>query len=92
LVDGQGFAKVQAHVTDAIEKGAHVLTGGKPLEGLFFEPTVLTRVKPGMLVMREETFGPVAPVLTFHDDAEAVALANDTAYGLAAYLWTNDLA
>jgi succinate-semialdehyde dehydrogenase/glutarate-semialdehyde dehydrogenase len=91
LVDAQGFAKVEAHVTDAIEKGAHVLTGGRPIEGLFFQPTVLTGVTPGMLVMQEETFGPVAPVLTFRADAEAVRLANDTPYGLAAYLWTNDL-
>jgi succinate-semialdehyde dehydrogenase/glutarate-semialdehyde dehydrogenase len=90
-VDAQGFAKVEAHVTDAIEKGAHVLTGGRPIEGLFFQPTVLTGVTPGMLVMQEETFGPVAPVLTFRADAEAVRLANDTPYGLAAYLWTNDL-
>jgi succinate-semialdehyde dehydrogenase/glutarate-semialdehyde dehydrogenase len=91
LVDAQGFAKVEAHVTDAIEKGAHVLTGGRPIEGLFFQPTVLTGVTPGMLVMQEETFGPIAPVLTFRADAEAVRLANDTPYGLAAYLWTNDL-
>jgi succinate-semialdehyde dehydrogenase / glutarate-semialdehyde dehydrogenase len=91
LVNAEGFAKVEAHVTDAIEKGARVLTGGSRMEGLFFKPTVLTRVKPEMLVMQEETFGPVVPVLTFRTDAEAVQLANDTPYGLAAYLWTNNL-
>jgi succinate-semialdehyde dehydrogenase/glutarate-semialdehyde dehydrogenase len=91
LVNGQGLEKVRAHVSDAVSKGAQVATGGRPLDGLYFEPTVLTGVKPGMLLMEEETFGPVAPVTTFRDDAEAIRLANDTPYGLAAYLWTRDL-
>lgn len=91
LVNARGLAKVQAHIGDALEKGAAVLAGGRSLRGLYFEPTVLTGVNAGMRVMREETFGPVAPVLRFRDEAEAVALANDTTYGLAAYLWTRDL-
>jgi succinate-semialdehyde dehydrogenase/glutarate-semialdehyde dehydrogenase len=91
LVDAQGLAKVQAHVADAIEKGAKPAAGGHALEGLFFEPTVLTGVRPEMLMMREETFGPVAPVVRFEEEAEAVRMANDTPYGLAAYLWTRDL-
>ena len=91
LVNRQGLEKVQAHVSDAIAKGARVHTGGRAKDGLFFEPTVLTGIVPGMLLMREETFGPVAPVLTFRDDAEAIRLANDTPYGLASYMWTRDL-
>jgi len=91
LVNARGMAKVQAHIRDALEKGAEVLAGGQPLHGLYFQPTVLTGVKTGMRVMQEETFGPVAPVLRFRDEAEAVALANGTTYGLAAYLWTRDL-
>jgi succinate-semialdehyde dehydrogenase/glutarate-semialdehyde dehydrogenase len=91
LVDAQGMAKVQAHVDDAVRKGARVLTGGKPAEGLYYQPTVLTEVDSGMLLMQEETFGPVAPVMTFRDEQEAIRLANDTPYGLAAYLWTREL-
>jgi succinate-semialdehyde dehydrogenase/glutarate-semialdehyde dehydrogenase len=91
LVNARGLAKVQAHIDDALEKGARVLTGGVPLGGLYFEPTVLAGVTTGMRVMQEETFGPVAPVLRFRNAAEAVSLANDTTYGLAAYLWTRDL-
>ncbi len=92
LVNRQGLEKVQAHVADAIGKGARAITGGRATHGLFFEPTVLTGIAPGMLLMREETFGPVAPIITFQDDAEAIRLANDTPYGLASYLWTRDLA
>jgi succinate-semialdehyde dehydrogenase/glutarate-semialdehyde dehydrogenase len=91
LVDAQGLQKVSAHVEDAVSKGARVLTGGHALEGLFYAPTVLTNLHPGMRILNEETFGPVAPVLTFRTTAEAVALANDVPYGLAAYLWTRDL-
>src|SRR5690606_39159418 len=91
LVDAQGLAKVAAHVEDAVAKGARVVTGGKGLEGLYFQPTVLADVTPDMLMMREETFGPVAPVVTFDDDAEAVRMANDSPVGLAAYLFTNDV-
>ena len=91
LVDEQGLRKVQAHVANAQEKGAILVTGGHVLQGLYFEPTVLSEVRPGMRLLEEETFGPVAPVLTFRDEAEAVRLANATPYGLAAYLWTRDL-
>jgi len=91
LVNARGLAKVQAHIADALEKGAEVLAGGRPIQGLYFEPTVLAGVRPSMRVMQEETFGPVAPVLRFRDEAEAVALADGTTYGLAAYLWTRDL-
>jgi succinate-semialdehyde dehydrogenase/glutarate-semialdehyde dehydrogenase len=91
LVDAQGLEKVSSHVQDAVSKGAHIVTGGKALMGLFFEPTVLSRVKPGMRILEEETFGPVAPIMSFRSIAEAVDLANDVPYGLAAYLWTRDL-
>jgi succinate-semialdehyde dehydrogenase/glutarate-semialdehyde dehydrogenase len=91
LVDEQGYAKVRAAVEDAVAKGARVAVGGEPRGGLFYAPTVLTEVRRGMKVLDEETFGPVAPVVPFRDEAEAVAMANATGYGLAGYLWTRDL-
>ena len=91
LVNAQGLEKVQAHVSDAIGKGARAVCGGRATNGLYFEPTVLTGIIPEMQLMREETFGPVAPVITFRDDAEAIRLANNTPYGLASYMWTRDL-
>ena len=91
LVDQQGFAKVRDAVADAVAKGARVAVGGEPRGGLFYAPTVLTEVRRGMKVLDEETFGPVAPVVPFRDEAEAVAMANATGYGLAGYLWTRDL-
>ena len=91
LVDQQGYEKVRAAVADAVAKGARVAVGGEPRGGLFFAPTVLTGVRRGMKVLDEETFGPVAPVAPFRDEAEAVAMANATGYGLAGYLWTRDL-
>jgi succinate-semialdehyde dehydrogenase/glutarate-semialdehyde dehydrogenase len=96
LVDDRAVAKVEEHVADAISHGATVVTGGKrlpPPEGhadRFFAPTVITGVRPGMAIMTEETFGPVAPVVRFEDEADAIAMANDTPYGLAAYLYTRD--
>lgn len=92
LVDAQGYGKVRAAVEDAVAKGARVAVGGEPRGGLFFAPTVLTSVRRGMKVLDEETFGPVAPIAPFRDEAEAVAMANATGYGLAGYMWTRDLA
>lgn len=92
LVDEQAVAKVERHVADAVAGGARVTTGGKAAGGLYYPPTVLTDVAPDALMLREETFGPVAPIVAFDSDAEAVRLANDTEYGLAAYVYTRDLA
>ncbi len=91
LVDEQAVEKVSRHVEDAVARGAELLTGGQRLDGLYYAPTVLKGVSADSLIMQEETFGPVAPISTFHTDAEAVALANSSQFGLAAYLYTNDL-
>ena len=94
LIDAKAVAKIEEHIADAVAKGAAVKLGGKrhALGGTFFEPTILTQVTPNMLVAREETFGPVAPLFKFQTEAEAIAMANDTEFGLAAYLYTRDLA
>ena len=94
LIDGKAVAKVEEHIADALRKGARVALGGKrhALGGTFFEPTILTGVTSEMLVAREETFGPIAPLFKFHSEAEAISMANDTEFGLAAYLYTRDLA
>jgi succinate-semialdehyde dehydrogenase/glutarate-semialdehyde dehydrogenase len=91
LVDRQGLDKVAAHVDDAIGKGANAVVGGKRRDGLFFDPTLLTGVRSGMRILEEETFGPVAPIVGFTDEAEIIRAANATPYGLAAYVWTKDL-
>ncbi|TBU76396.1 NADP-dependent succinate-semialdehyde dehydrogenase [Phytopseudomonas daroniae] len=93
LIDGNAVAKVQAHLSDALSKGAQVLQGGKvhALGGNFFEPTVLTGVTDDMRVTREETFGPLAPLFRFTDEADVVRQANDTEFGLACYFYTRDL-
>lgn len=93
LIDQRAVAKVREHIDDALSLGARVLTGGKPhaLGGTFFEPTVLANVTPAMRVSREETFGPVAPLFRFKTDAEVMALANDTRYGLASYFYSRDI-
>jgi succinate-semialdehyde dehydrogenase/glutarate-semialdehyde dehydrogenase len=93
LINAEALAKVEDHVSDAVGKGARVLIGGKrhARGGLFYEPTVLADVLPSMKITREETFGPVAPLYRFRNDAEAVAMANDTAYGLAAYFYSRDV-
>jgi succinate-semialdehyde dehydrogenase/glutarate-semialdehyde dehydrogenase len=94
LIDDKAVAKVEEHIADAVKGGAKVWLGGKrhALGGTFFEPTILTGVTPAMLIAREETFGPVAPLFKFDTEAEAIAMANDTEFGLAAYLYTRDLA
>jgi succinate-semialdehyde dehydrogenase/glutarate-semialdehyde dehydrogenase len=94
LIDAKAVTKVEEHIADALAKGAKVALGGKrhALGGSFFEPTILTDVTPAMLVAREETFGPVAPLFKFESEAQAIAMANDTEFGLAAYLYTRDLA
>ena len=94
LIDTEALAKVEQHIADALAKGAQIAVGGKrhPLGGTFFQPTVVTNVKPGMLMTREETFGPVAPLLRFETEADAIRMANDTEFGLAAYFYTRDLA
>ena len=93
LIDANGLAKVEEHVADAVSKGAKVILGGKrhELGGLFYEPTLLTEVTAEMKVSREETFGPVAPLYRFKTDDEAVALANNTEFGLAAYFYSRDV-
>jgi succinate-semialdehyde dehydrogenase/glutarate-semialdehyde dehydrogenase len=93
LIDAKAVAKVEEHIEDATQKGARVVTGGRrhSLGGTFFEPTILADVTPDMLVAREETFGPVAPLFRFDSEADAIRMANDTEYGLAAYFYTRDL-
>jgi succinate-semialdehyde dehydrogenase/glutarate-semialdehyde dehydrogenase len=94
LIDAKALAKVEHHIADAKSKGAKIITGGKrhALGGTFYEPTVLTDVSSDMILAREETFGPVAPLFRVDTDEEAVKLANDTEFGLAAYVYTRDLA
>jgi acyl-CoA reductase-like NAD-dependent aldehyde dehydrogenase len=89
--------KTEEHIADALQKGARLLCGGNEPEGeeyengFFFLPTVLENADHSMRVMREETFGPVAPIMRFRDLDEAISLANDTEYGLAAYVFTDNL-
>jgi succinate-semialdehyde dehydrogenase / glutarate-semialdehyde dehydrogenase len=94
LIDRNALAKVEQHVADAVQKGAHVVHGGKrhALGGTFFQPTVITGVTADMLVAREETFGPVAPLFRFQTEADAIRMANATEFGLASYFYTRDLA
>jgi len=93
LIDDRAVEKVESHIADATAKGAKVLLGGKrhALGGRFFEPTILTDVTPAMVVAREETFGPVAPLFRFTTEADAIALANDTEFGLASYFYGRDI-
>jgi len=94
LIDAKAVAKVEEHIADAIGKGGKVVLGGKrhALGGTFFEPTIITGVTQNMMVAREETFGPVAPIFSFRDEKEAIRMANDTEFGLASYFYTKDLA
>ena len=93
LIDRPALEKVQSLVADALDRGARVVTGGRPhsLGGTFFEPTVLAGVTAEMDLVRDEIFGPVAPVLSFETEAEALKMANATEYGLAAYFYTRDI-
>ncbi len=93
LINEQAVTKVEQHVTDSVAKGATLLVGGKRVgsTGTFFAPTVLTNVTSDMLPMREETFGPVAPLMRFETEADAIRLANDTEFGLAAYFYSRDV-
>jgi succinate-semialdehyde dehydrogenase/glutarate-semialdehyde dehydrogenase len=93
LIDDAAVNKVQQHIADATAKGATVMTGGArhSLGGTFFEPTLLSGVTTDMAVTREETFGPVAPLFRFSDEAEAIRMANDTEFGLAAYFYSRDI-
>ena len=93
LIDQAGVEKVEEHIGDALDKGARVVLGGRrhALGGTFFEPTILADVTPAMKVAREETFGPVAPLFRFETEEEAVRMANDTEFGLAAYFYSRDI-
>ena len=97
LIDEQAMDKMERQVDDATGKGSKVLTGGHRLtenelaNGHFYAPTVLTGVTPDMLIYREETFGPIAGVIPFDDEEQVIQMANDTNYGLASYIYTNDL-
>ena len=93
LIDDAALAKVEEHLADMIAGGATVVTGGKRIgnEGAFFAPTVVTGATTAMKPFSEETFGPIAPVFVFDDEAEAIAMANDTPFGLASYFYTRDL-
>ncbi|KVS31428.1 NADP-dependent succinate-semialdehyde dehydrogenase [Burkholderia cepacia] len=93
LIDEHAVAKVMEHVDDAISKGARVVVGGKRHQkgGNYYEPTILADVTPSMRIFREETFGPVAPIFRFSTDDEAIALANDTEFGLASYFYSRDI-
>jgi succinate-semialdehyde dehydrogenase/glutarate-semialdehyde dehydrogenase len=94
MINERAIDKIARHVEDAVKQGANVLTGGKRLTELgpnYYAPTVLTNAQDDMLVCCEETFGPVAPLFRFNDEAEAIRLANDTPFGLAAYFYTQDV-
>src|SRR5580704_16407266 len=93
LIDMKSVEKVEAHIADAVKRGTKVVTGGKRAAqgGSFFEPTVLTDVTTGMVITKEETFGPVAPLYRFKDEGEAIKMANDTEFGLASYFYSRDI-
>ncbi|MGY3611437.1 aldehyde dehydrogenase family protein, partial [Bradyrhizobium sp. Lot11] len=93
LIDEAALAKVEEHVADALSKGGRVVAGGHRhrLGGRFYEATVLADVTPVMAVAKEETFGPVAPLFRFKDEADVIAQANDTEFGLASYFYAKDL-
>src|SRR5260370_9652348 len=94
LIDAKALAKVEEHIADAVSKGGQIAHGGKrhALGGTFFQPTVVTNVTSDMLMAREETFGPVAPLFRFETESQAIQMANDTQFGLAPYFYTRQLA
>ena len=91
LIDDKAVAKVQEHIADAVGKGAKLVAGGNSLGGNFFEPTILLNVPNHAAVAKEETFGPLAPLFRFKDEAEVIAMSNDTEFGLASYFYARDL-
>ena len=91
LIDKNGLDKVRAHIDDALGKGARLVCGGEPMGGTFFQPTVLADVPASAIMSREETFGPLAPLIRFESESEVLAAANDTIFGLACYFYSNDL-
>jgi succinate-semialdehyde dehydrogenase / glutarate-semialdehyde dehydrogenase len=91
LINEKGLNKVIDHIQDALYKGAKITQGGKALDRLFFEPTVLADATPDMIIAREEVFGPVAPIFRFSTEEEAIKMANDTEYGLASYFYSKDV-
>lgn len=92
LIEESALKKVDEHIADAVEKGGKLVLGGKRLGGLFYEPTIMTNITSDMRFAREETFGPVAPLFKFDSESEAIEMANDTIFGLAAYFYTRDFA
>jgi succinate-semialdehyde dehydrogenase/glutarate-semialdehyde dehydrogenase len=91
LIEQAAIEKVQRHVTDALERGGELVTGGESLGGLFYAPTVISGVPREAVMVNEETFGPVAALARFSGEDEAIAMANDTPYGLAAYFYSRDV-
>lgn len=92
LIEESALKKVDEHIADAVKKGGKLVLGGKRLGGLFYEPTIMTNITSDMRFAREETFGPVAPLFKFDSESEAIEMANDTIFGLAAYFYTRDFA
>ncbi|WP_090608532.1 NAD-dependent succinate-semialdehyde dehydrogenase [Parapedobacter koreensis] len=92
LINEKGLNKVKRHVADAVDKGAQIIHGGRVLERLFYQPTILSEITPAMAIAQEEVFGPVAPVFRFKTEEEVIRVANDTAYGLASYFYSRDIA
>ncbi|MBU1295146.1 MAG: aldehyde dehydrogenase family protein, partial [Gammaproteobacteria bacterium] len=90
MIEEKAILKVEEHIKDAVSKGATLIHGGDRLGGLFITPAILTGVTPEMNVAQEETFGPLAPLFSFDTEEEAIAMANDTIFGLAAYFFTRD--
>lgn len=91
LINKKGLDKVNEMVNDAVAKGGKIITGGKPMDGLFYEPTVIANANASMLISEEEVFGPISPVFKFKTEEEAIQMANDTIYGLASYFYSNDV-